>query len=228
MILFPRIPSSVRTFASSSGLWSKKARRPCPKITRLTGMRNPIRLKNLNARFLPLYLIGIVGLVLWPPRTEGLVVALPLIGFGAALRGWGAGHLVKNAELTTTGPYAYLRHPLYLGTIMAATGFAIWAGGWRTLIVLALVWPWFAFHYFPRKERNESARLEAAYGDRFMHYRGAVPALWPRLRRFRGDRPDEFSGHWALERYSDNNELGTLLTLSAGVLIFWWRSGLVA
>ena len=191
-------------------------------------MRNPIRLKNLNARFLPLYLIGIAGLVFWPPHTEGLVLALPLIGLGAALRGWGAGHLVKNAELTTSGPYAHLRHPLYLGTIMAATGFAIWAGGWRTLAVLALVWPWFAFHYFPRKERGESARLEAAYGDRFVHYRDAVPALWPRLRRFRADRPAESSEGWALERYSANNELGTLLALSVGVLIFWWRSAIVA
>lgn len=187
------------------------------------GMRNPIRLKNLNARFLPFYLIGVAILFFRPPQSEGLVLALPLIGAGAALRAWGAGHLVKNAQLTTSGPYAHLRHPLYLGTILTATGFAIWVGGWLTLVVLAFVWPWFAFHYFPRKERVESARLESTYGERFLLYRNAVPALWPRLRRWRCEGMIGSPERWTLDRYSENNELGTLLALSFGVLLFLWR-----
>jgi len=162
-------------------------------------MRNPIRLKNLSTRFLPLYFVGAAMLLFWPPQPEGLFFALPLITAGAALRGWGAGHLVKNAELTTSGPYAYLRHPLYLGTIMTATGFAIWVGGWPTLAVLALVWPWFAFHYFPRKERVESDRLEAAYGERFRRYRNEVPALWPRLNAWLG--PPDHDGPWRPDPY---------------------------
>ena len=201
--------------------------RKAAAFSSLAPMRNPIRFKNLNARFLPLYVIGVVALVCWPPRAESLVLGLPLIGLGAALRTWGAGHLVKNAELTTSGPYAHLRHPLYLGTILAATGFAIWAGGWRALVGLACIWPWFVFHYFPRKERSESARLEAAYGERFVFYRNAVPALRPSIRRFREDRTADGPGRWALDRYFENNELGTLLALSIGVLIFWWRSHVI-
>lgn len=188
-------------------------------------MRNPIRLKNLSLRFLPLYLIGLAILIFRSPQSDGLILALPLIGLGAGLRGWGAGHLVKNDELTTTGPYAHLRHPLYLGTLMTATGFAILVGGWLTLIVLAAVWPWFAFHYFPRKERSESARLEASHGERFVRYRREVPALWPRLRGWRSEASVGSSDRWALDRYSENNELGTLLALSLGVLVFWLRSG---
>jgi protein-S-isoprenylcysteine O-methyltransferase Ste14 len=188
-------------------------------------MRNPIRLKNLNARFLPLYVLGIAILVLQPPRPEGVALALPLIVVGAGLRGWGAGHLVKNDKLTTTGPYAHLRHPLYLGTILVATGFAIWVGGWLTLAVLSVVWPWFAFHYFPRKERSESSRLEAAYGERFVRYRSAVPALWPRLRGWHDEQTTHAHAAWDLGRYEDNNELGTLLALSLGVVVFWLRSG---
>ena len=192
-------------------------------------MRNPIRLKNLSRRFLPFYILGFAILVFWPPRPEGRVVALSLIMLGAGLRSWGAGHLVKNADLTTTGPYAHLRHPLYLGTILVATGFAIWIGGWLSLVVLGCVWPWFAFRYFPRKERSESMRLEAIYGERFARYRAAVPALWPRLRAWQDhghdrERLSEERRHWRFERYSENNEMGTLLALSLGVVVFWLRS----
>jgi protein-S-isoprenylcysteine O-methyltransferase Ste14 len=187
-------------------------------------MRNPIRRKNLNARFLPLYVLGITILSTQAPRSEGLVVALPLIVLGGGLRGWGAGHLVKNHQLTITGPYAHLRHPLYLGTILIATGFGIWVGGWWTLVVLALLWPWFALHYFPRKERSESMRLEAAHGERFDRYRSQVPALWPRLRAWRGDQAESPGDRWAFKRYDDNNELGTFLALSFAVLVFWLRN----
>ena len=188
-------------------------------------MRNPIRRKNLNARFLPLYLLGVAILIFQPPKPGGFAVALPLIVLGAGLRGWGAGHLVKNDQLTTTGPYAHLRHPLYLGTILVATGFGIWIGGWIAVAVIGCLWPWFAFRYFPRKERSESDRLEAAYGDRFVRYRREVPALWPRLHGWQGEQATKARGGWELDRYSDNNELGTFLALSIGVVVFWLRSG---
>ena len=154
-------------------------------------------------------------------------MALPPILIGAGLRGWGAGHLVKNHELTTTGPYAHLRHPLYLGTILAASGFGVLVGGWISVAVLALIWPWFALHYFPRKERSESARLESLHGQRFARYRAAVPALRPRLRAWHDARQPQDEGGgggWALERYSENNELGTLLAILAGVMLFWLRT----
>ena len=187
-------------------------------------MRNPIRPKNLNARFLPFYVVGFAILILQPPRPDGFITALPLIVAGAALRAWGAGHLVKNDRLTTTGPYAHLRHPLYLGTILIATGFGIWAGGWLALAFLGFVWPWFGFRYFPRKERSESARLEATYGERFVRYRREVPALWPRMQAWRDEPTTDRGSGWAVDRYDANNELGTLLALSLAVFVFWIRN----
>jgi len=187
-------------------------------------MRNPLRRKNLNARFLPFYLLGIAMLIFHPPAPDGFVIGLPLIVLGAGLRAWGAGHLVKNDRLTTSGPYAHLRHPLYVGTILVATGFGVWAGGWLSLVLLGFLWPWFALRYFPRKERSESMRLEAAYGERFVRYRREVPALWPRLRAWQGEPATALRDRWALDRYDDNNEQGTLLALSFGVLVFWLRN----
>jgi len=200
------------------------SRRPLISLPR---MRNPIRLKNFNLRFGPLYLIGVTVLVVHRPDASTLAAALPLLGAGAILRGWGAGHLVKNDELTTTGPYAHVRHPLYLGTILIGTGFAIAIGGVWTLLMLAALWPWFALQYFPRKERIESERLENLYGARYARYRNAVPALWPRWRAWRDEAdppPARRRPAWAIDRYSENNELGTLLAVCAGWLVFWFRA----
>ena len=190
-------------------------------------MRNPIRLKNLRARFLPFALLGGAALVWAPPQPRGFLWAVPLIAAGLAIRGWGAGHLVKNEDLTMSGPYAYVRHPLYLGTLSIGTGFATLFGGWVSLVLLALLWPWFALDYFPRKDRVECARLAERYGDVFQRYAVAVPALWPNLTPYRG--ASGAARTWALSRYSENNELGTLIAVLVGVALFWLRSdGVVA
>lgn len=202
-------------------------------------MRNPIRRKNLSLRFLPFIALG-SALVAWQtPSRLGWTVGLPLILAGTALRTWGAGHLIKNDALTTTGPYAHLRHPLYLGTLLIATGFAAVIGGVASLLVLAFVWPWFALHYFPRKDRVEGARLAALYGEGFERYRAAVPALWPRASGWRDDagpgrtgaarpgaRAEGTAGSgWRLACYSDNNELGTLLAVLSALALLAWRTG---
>jgi len=192
-------------------------------------LRNPIRLKNLSARYLPFYLIGLGILALHPIDPRHLVWALPTIGLGLGIRGWAAGHLVKSEALTRTGPYAHLRHPLYAGTLLIATGFALLLGGGLRWIVLVVAWAWFAFVYFPRKERGESARLQALHGESHLRYRDAVPALWPRRTAWRDsfvERDDSSESEtWSLDRYSENNELGTLLAVLGGVAVFCLRSG---
>lgn len=185
-------------------------------------MRNPIRLKNLQIRFWPLFILGAVVLIWVPPTTAGFFWALPLIAIGLAIRSWGAGHLVKNDALTMTGPYSFLRHPLYLGTLLIGTGFALLFGGIVSMALLALLWPWFALRYFPRKDRVECERLLERYGSEFERYAAAVPALWPRATAYAA--PSGLRRSWALSRYSENNELGSVLAVIVGVLLFWMRT----
>ena len=193
-------------------------------------MRNPIRLKNFGPRLLPYIVAGLVLLAWREPPLMGFVMGVPPIAAGAALRSWGAGHLVKNDALTTTGPYAHLRHPLYLGTLLVATGFGLLLGWPWSALVLAVVWPWFALNYFPRKDRVESARLAALYGGAFERYHAAVPALRPRWKAWRdpvapAPRPGKIDeATWRLERYSENNELGTLIAIVAALLLFGLRT----
>ncbi len=200
-------------------------------VYRWAAMHNPIRLKNLRLRFLPFFVLGGAALVLAQPSPLVFVLGAGLVVAGAVLRSWGAGHLVKNDRLTITGPYARIRHPLYAGTLMVAAGFAIIAGGIFSLLLLLLLLPWFLLAYVPRKDRIESARLEALYGEEYVCYRDAVPALWPRLVAWHPPDSVQELGDanraWSGDRYTDNNELGTLLALTVGLLLFigraWFR-----
>ena len=88
---------------------------------------------------------------------------------------------------------------------------------------------WKLFQSLPTTRDQELAAdlVEEIYGEAFARYRGAVPALWPRLTAWRapmeGPPPS-----WSLERYSENNELGTLLGLAAVVALFSLRAVWVA
>ena len=121
-----------------------------------------------------------------------------------------------------------MRHPLYAGTLLAGAGFGIIAGGLLTLAILPTFAIWFFVSYFPRKERSESSRLAQLYGEGFTAYRDAVPALFPTLSPW---RPADLSVglgdpelRWSLERYTENNEFGTLLALLVGLLAFGART----
>ncbi len=193
-------------------------------------MRNPIRLKNLSLRFAPVYLAGILVLAFVEVSWRGFWLGMPPLLAGLVLRGWGAGHLIKNERFAITGPYAYVRHPLYLGTALVAVGFASMLGGWPTIAVLVMMAAWFFLRYFPRKERIESQRLEARYGQVYRDYREQVPALLPKLEPWRlasvGAERVETNTRWSAACYDENNELGTLLAASAGICLFALRASL--
>ena len=80
-----------------------------------------------------------------PTRTSLIVGALVLLP-GLVLRGLASGHVQKDKQLTTSGPYAYTRNPLYLGSLMLATGFAIAARSWWIVAIMIVM---FAVIYVP-------------------------------------------------------------------------------
>jgi len=185
-------------------------------------MRNPIRPKNLSRRFAPWYAVGLGLLLMSTPTLDTWAVGLLPVALGLGVRAWGAGHLVKNERFTVTGPYAYVRHPLYLGTLLIAVGFGWMLGGWPTWLTWALVLPWFFLVYFPRKEQLEGERLLARYGEVYAHYRAAVPALWPNLRPWCPTPHDaeklDTTHRWSLACYDRNNEHGTGLAVVLAVV----------
>ncbi len=180
-------------------------------------MRHPFRRKTLSPRLFPVY--GLVLLLFWlaRPTPAGFLAGGLLIAAGEGLRVWGAGHLVKNDLLTVTGPYAYVRNPLYAGTFLVGAGFALAAGGLAGAVVMPVGLVLFFAYYFPYKERIESARLERAYGVPYTLYRAAVPALVPSLTPWRPAEGVLAEASWSAARFSENDESGTLLAVVVGV-----------
>jgi rfaE bifunctional protein nucleotidyltransferase chain/domain len=110
-----------------------------------------------------------------PSIGLGCLVALP----GELLRVWGAGHLQKAREVTTSGPYRFVRHPLYLGSSVMGLGFAIASGRLASaLVVLA-----YLAITMPTTARREEASLDRALGGAYAAYRaGTLPGSERRFR----------------------------------------------
>lgn len=141
------------------------------------------------------------------------------LGFGAAVvllgllvRGWAAGVLVKDRELTVSGPYAYTRNPLYLGTFLIGLGAVI--AGARPGLGLVFV-AYFAWIYGSTMAR-ETGELAERFGDAYAGYRDSVPVLLPRRGRFRPVEGDAAAAvSFSLARYINNKEYEALLGAAA-------------
>jgi protein-S-isoprenylcysteine O-methyltransferase Ste14 len=110
-----------------------------------------------------------------PTRTSLIAGALVLLP-GLVLRGLASGHVQKDKQLTISGPYAYTRNPLYLGSLMLAAGFAIAARSWWIVAVMLLM---FAVIYVP-VIAGEERYLRQTFPD-YDDYARHVPRLLPRL-----------------------------------------------
>jgi protein-S-isoprenylcysteine O-methyltransferase Ste14 len=107
----------------------------------------------------------------------GGLIALP----GLALRAWASGHLRKNESLATSGPYAFTRNPLYLGSFLIGVGFTIAAGRWLLAIVPIVM---LLGIYLPVM-RVESQTLTRLFGKKYERYSREVPLFLPRLSAYR-------------------------------------------
>jgi protein-S-isoprenylcysteine O-methyltransferase Ste14 len=142
------------------------------------------------------------------PDFRSLIWGLPVSALGLVLRAWATGHLEKNIRLAESGPYAYVRNPLYLGTTLVAAGLVIASRRWMLAVLFAAV---FLLIYLPVIELEEQ-HLRQLF-SRFGAYAQRVPALWPTLRGVKSDRRFQ----WAL--YVRNREYQALLGWLAGVAL---------
>jgi protein-S-isoprenylcysteine O-methyltransferase Ste14 len=110
------------------------------------------------------------------PRPDAVAWSLVLVLPGLWLRGYAAGYVKKNRELTQTGPYAYTRNPLYLGSMLLAAGFAVALLSWPVALVLAVG---FTVIYVP-VIASEERFLRATFPE-FDNYCRLVPRLLPRI-----------------------------------------------
>ncbi len=121
-----------------------------------------------------------------------MLVGLPVSLLGLLLRGWAAGHLAKNRELAASGPYAYMRNPLYAGTLITAAGIVIASQSLWLVLIFAAV---FLLVYLPAIELEEQHLRTifpnyadyAARVNRFLPFskwtNGVTKFSWPLYKR---------------------------------------------
>ena len=122
---------------------------------------------------------------------------------GLAIRAFASGHVRKNEALTTTGPYAYTRNPLYFGSLVLAIGFVLASRSWWIAALVVLLF--FAI-YLP-VIRSEEDFLRSKFPE-FPEYERNVPRLFPRLRPSVSSG-NSFSWHLYWRHREYNAALGT-------------------
>lgn len=155
--------------------------------------------------------ISFVILVSVTGEPKGLLFFLGgvLAFLGIAVRLWSSGHIKKNKALATDGPYAFVRHPLYVGNITLGFGFALASGLWwglPLLIVILLV-------FYPHAIRQEDENLHRMFKKDWEQWRKRTWALIPRLTSYRSAQ----GGRWSfMQSLRQNGE-----PIIALFLLFW-------
>jgi protein-S-isoprenylcysteine O-methyltransferase Ste14 len=144
---------------------------------------------------------------------HSLAIGVPLSLIGLAIRAWAAGHLAKNQQLATSGPYAYIRNPLYAGTLLVAAGLVIAAQRIELAILFGAV---FLFVYLPVIELEEQ-HLYKLFPS-FATYANRVPLLLPRGRVTEGRNPFD------PKLYMRNQEYQALLGYLIGLCFLVWKA----
>ena len=147
-------------------------------------------------------------LVLWLAQpTPGTLLAGSAIGcLGEALRLWAAGHISKSREVTTTGPYRWFAHPLYVGSSIMGAGLAVASGSFAAAALIAL----YLALTIAAAVRREEAFLRQAFGDRYDRYRRNASAAGAPARRFSWKQARANREHRAVLGF-----LGVVLLLAA-------------
>lgn len=165
------------------------------------------------------FFVALLFLVLARPTLRSMLWSLILVVPGVFLRGYASGYVKKNAELTISGPYAFTRNPLYLGSFMIAFGFAMASRSPTIALVLAAG---FAVIYVP-VIRAEEEYLRATFAE-FQAYSSHVPRLIPRLSPADlGTEPGRFSMALYLQHREYNALLGAASIYAALFLRLYLR-----
>ncbi len=147
--------------------------------------------------------------------VPGALVAL----LGEGLRLWAAGHLRKNKQLTTTGPYSYVKNPLYIGTLFITTGYSAMA---MNIWIMIGGFVWFFIYYAPYKKKQENEKLVGSFGDAWTVYDKAVPDYLPRLSPY----PGRGTNRWSFDVVKENSEhetaIGVLIGFAVLLYLFVW------
>jgi protein-S-isoprenylcysteine O-methyltransferase Ste14 len=158
------------------------------------------------------------GLYLWlaRPTWESILLGALFVIAGIVVRALASGHLKKNEQLATSGPYAYTRNPLYMGSLILALGFASAALSWWIAVGLAII---FAAIYLPVIQAEETF-LRTRFPE-FAEYADKVPRIVPGVRRLH-HADSGFSWDLYRKHREYNAAIGSAALMAALVVKLFW------
>jgi hypothetical protein len=160
-------------------------------------------------------LLGILVLAWYAdPKPIPLTIGLSLAALAEMWRIWAAGTIHKTEELTTAGPYAYVRHPLYVGSFMHSIAYCFISGRWDSVLWV----PAMFFLLYGAAVSTEEAMLHKLYGAGWEDYCRRVPRFVPRLRR-----PEPGNGRFEWKQVWANKEHINLIWVAGITLLFVGR-----
>jgi protein-S-isoprenylcysteine O-methyltransferase Ste14 len=112
------------------------------------------------------WVAGVAAIVLARPTWNSWYIGLAVAIVGEAIRVWAAGHLEKSREVTTSGPYRWMRHPLYVGSTILAIGVVIAAQSYWLAAIAAV----YLAVTLTAAIRREEAFLRQTFGDAYDRY----------------------------------------------------------
>ncbi|MBF41954.1 MAG: hypothetical protein CMD97_01720 [Gammaproteobacteria bacterium] len=151
-------------------------------LPKLSGIRNLIREMRYHEFSRQSIGIILVSVFCFETSSNSIIpyasnFAISLILLGLATRMYASGFVLKNKELSTTGPYAFVRHPLYSGNIMILIGLCL-INGFFWSFVTAFIFLWF---YYPTAIEYEDRKLKSLFPDTWEEWASMTPALMPKM-----------------------------------------------
>lgn len=158
------------------------------------------------------FVFGVLVLILARPTGRSLLVGMSLAACGEAVRIWAAGHLHKAREVTASGPYRFVPHPLYVGSSVMGLGLAIACASVPVAVLIAL----YLVTTLTAAIKSEEAFLRRAFGDQYDLYRSGVAAK----RRDRATARRRFS----LAQAMANREYRAVIGFAVALLLLIWKA----
>jgi protein-S-isoprenylcysteine O-methyltransferase Ste14 len=159
------------------------------------------------------FVFGVLVLVLAQPTAMSLFVGMTIAACGEAIRIWAAGHLRKSREVTVSGPYRWVAHPLYVGSSIMGVGLGVAAASVIVAVLIAI----YLVATLTAAIKSEEAFLRRTFGDQYDLYRSGVAAQ----RRESGAasrRPFRF------EQAIANREYRAVAGLGITILLLIWKA----
>ena len=158
------------------------------------------------------FVSGVLVLILAQPNGRSLAIGMSIAAVGEAIRIWAAGHLHKSREVTASGPYRFVGHPLYVGSTVMGVGLAIACASIAVAVLIAI----YLVTTLTAAVKSEETYLRRTFGEQYDLYRSGLAAK-------RRD-PSAARRRFSLRQAIANREYRAVVGFAVALLLLLWKA----